>query len=206
MEFWAILLLSVTFGTLLLYGIIQLIRSRTRVPDIPLEKNLTSVIVKVENQPLDHVQSYFDESALDEDEPLQNLAQNLSLKRSASVKYKDHQNIKKDSRKKPHDLYKPIDYGKFGKSMRYNTLPTPPSTPKWGKRQLSFVKTGSDTSVESNDQAIDSLEEKFSHSIEMIPQDGYSDRAAAVAFLKSKSQERSSELEIKFCTPPRYFL
>lgn len=206
MELWTILLISLTFGFFFILGITLHIKSRRTMPNIPSESIIPErVIVQVENPyPFDSIKEYLTDSSLDEDVPLNKVAQSLSLKRNKSIKYKDNSNIKKSRNlQNLPDQYRPLDHLMAGR--RFNTLPTPPSTPLWVKKPVSFIKSGSISSIESIQGPFESLEERFSHSVETIPMfvksDQQLDRATAVAFLKAKSEQRL--VGKNYSTPPR---
>jgi hypothetical protein len=193
MELWSILLLSV-FGFFLILGFVLVIKSKRAVPALPEDIILPPIetaVIQVENGYLDAIRCYMSDSSLeDEDDiPLEQVAQ--TLKRSYSVKYKNSMNIKKtESRDQSFKEYKVIDQLR---NKRFNTLPTPPSTPMW-KRPVSVIKSGSVSSMDSIN-GLDNLEEKQVQNIPICK--NQLDRAQAVAFLKSKKEQRSLQ------TPPR---
>jgi len=208
MELWAILLISLTFGFFLIVGTVLGVKARRGVPNVPPESIIppieNAVVVQVDNGYMDAVRFYLTDSSLDEDLPLDQVAKSLSLKRCNSVKYKNNVNIKKsDSGKTQRDKGVPQEYKMIDHLRKFNTLPTPPSTPLWGKRPNSLLKSGSVSSMDSSG-SFDNMEEKFSHPVQSIPRFVKSshqlDRAQAVAFLKSKREQR--ELQ-NYSTPPR---
>jgi hypothetical protein len=198
MELWAILLISGTFGFFLILGTVLVVKSRRGVPNmtsenIPIENTL---VFQVENGYMDAISSYLTDSSIDENVPLDQVAK--TLRRCNSVKYKDNINIK-NCKKTDDELkdcglvqeYKAIDHLK-----RFNTLQTPPSTPL--KRPV--IKSGSLSSIETC-SSFDNLEEIFSHKVSNIPKSSQQlDRAQAVAFLKTKMEQRSLQ---SYSTPPR---
>ena len=192
MQLWIILLLCLTFGFFLILGMTLSLKKSF----IKSDNNQELVLVQVDSESWrnEPVKEYLTDSSLDEDEPLHKVAQSLSLKRNNSIKYKERNHTRNSTPKNVNDQYRPIN---VFSGKRFHTLPTPPSTPLW-KTPISIVNSGSVSSIESMN-TFENLEEKFSHSIQEMAMFRHVeplDRATAVAFLKSKSQERLGDLGI----------